>query len=256
VTAVLAASAAVQGQPVLLQVGTLVVLALALALAAGWRLGLADELPLAVSAVVGALAAGVFAAESLDMTVPLAVALGSAGLVTLGYATLPGRGLLSIAGVLLCSAATWAVSFDAAIDVVEVYTLPLAALALAVGAVRWHRDPAAPSWTTVGPGLSAALLPSALAATTDDALTRPLVVLAAAVAAALAGTALRWQAPVVTGATAALAVAGSQLAPYAVGLPRWLSLGVAGVVLLGLGARYEQRRADARRTGEWLVALR
>jgi hypothetical protein len=61
---------------------------------------------------------------------------------------------------------------------------------------------------------------------------------------------------VVTGAIAALLVAGSQLAPYAVGLPRWLSLGVAGAVLLGLGARYEQRRADARRTGEWLVALR
>jgi hypothetical protein len=78
VTAVLAASAAVQGQPVLLQVGTLVIVALALALAAGWRLGLADEVPLGVAAVVGALAAGVFAAESLDMTVPLAVALGSA----------------------------------------------------------------------------------------------------------------------------------------------------------------------------------
>ena len=80
--------------------------------------------------------------------------------------------------------------------------------------------------------------------------------LLAAVLAALAGTWLRWQAPVVTGSLAAVIVAFSQLMPYAVGLPRWLSLGLAGALLLALGARDEQRRRDARTATEWLTALR
>ena len=255
-TAVAAMVAATQGQPVVVQVGALVLLVTGLALLAGWRLGEDEEPALGVAALLAALAGASYSMDSVEPAVPLAVVLAACGLLALGYASLPGRGRVSIAGVLLCSSATWALSADASIDVVEAYTLPLAALALAVGAVRWHRQPTAPSWTTVGPGLSAALLPSAVAATSDDGLTRPLVVLLAAVLAAFAGTWLRWQAPVVTGALAAVVVAYSQLAPYAVGLPRWISLGLAGALLLALGARYEQRRRDARTASQWLTALR
>ena len=70
------------------------------------------------------------------------------------------------------------------------------------------------------------------------------------------GVLLRWQAPLVTGTVALLVVAASQLAPYAIGMPRYLSLGTVGLVLLLLGSRYEQSRRDARHTVEWVRALR
>lgn len=60
----------------------------------------------------------------------------------------------------------------------------------------------------------------------------------------------------VIGAAAAAVVAVSQLAPYAIGAPRWLTLGLTGAVLLALGARYEKRRADAHRVAHWLAGLR
>jgi len=51
-------------------------------------------------------------------------------------------------------------------------------------------------------------------------------------------------------------VSVSQLGPYAVGLPRWLSFGVVGLALLLLGARYEQRRRNARQAAQWMAHLR
>ena len=138
---------------------------------------------------------------------------------------------------------------------VEAYSLPLAALAGLVGLVRLRRQPHAPSWATTGPALTAALLPSAVATIDDPALLRPLLVLAAGALAAFAGVAGRWQAPLATGALAVVIVAFSQLAPYAIGMPRWASLGVVGLALLLLGARYEQRRRDAAQMVAWVKAL-
>ncbi|MCW2716069.1 MAG: hypothetical protein JWN88_3116, partial [Frankiales bacterium] len=37
------------------------------------------------------------------------------------------------------------------------------------------------------------------------------------------------------------------LGPYAAALPRWISLGAAGVLLVAVGATYEKRRADVSR---------
>ena len=222
---------------------------------AGFRLGQAEELALAAVAAVGLLGAAV-AATSLDGVLPLAAVLAAGGLVALAYAVLPGRGLLSVAGVLGCSGATWVLTADAGITVVEAYSLPLAALAAVVGGVRYLRDPRAASWTTVGPALSAALLPSALATIDDPGLLRPLLVLGVGAAVVTIAVLLRWQAPLVTGTVALLVVAASQLAPYAIGMPRYLSLGSVGLVLLLLGARYEQSRRDARQTVAWVRALR
>ncbi|MGH3344169.1 MAG: SCO7613 C-terminal domain-containing membrane protein [Carbonactinosporaceae bacterium] len=126
---------------------------------------------------------------------------------------------------------------------------------LAGGVVRLRRHPDASSWTTVGPAASAALLPSAWVSLSDPGLTRPLLTLVAAVVVLVGGLWLLWQAAVLTGAVAALLVAGSQLAPYALGAPRWLSLGAAGALLLALGARYEQRRRDALNVARWFAAL-
>lgn len=222
---------------------------------AGLRLGAPEELALGVVGAVGMLGAAV-AAMSLDGALPLAAVLASGGLVALAYAVLPGRGLVSLAGVLGCSGATWVLSADAGITVVEAYSLPLAALAAVVGGVRFLRDPRATSWATAGPALSAALLPSALATIEEPDLLRPLLLLAVGAAVVTLGVLARWQAPLVVGTVALLVVASSQLAPYAIGLPRYVSLGTVGLVLLLLGARYEQSRRDARHTIAWVLALR
>jgi peptidoglycan/LPS O-acetylase OafA/YrhL len=90
----------------------------------------------------------------------------------------------------------------------------------------------------------------------DEGLTRPLLVLAAGAAMLLWGAFGRWQAPLVVGSVAVAVVALSQLAPYAVGAPRWLSLGAVGLLLLVVGARYEQRRQNAAASARWVRALR
>jgi hypothetical protein len=158
--------------------------------------------------------------------------------------------------VLLCSAGN-AVRMSASdITVVEAYSLPVAALALVVGLVRLRRQPDSPSWLTVGPAVSAGLLPSAFATVGDPSLTRPVVVLAVAAAVMVAGIGFRWQAPFLSGALAAGVVAVAQLAPYAVGAPRWVSFGTVGVALLVLGFRYEQRRQNAAHAARWVARLR
>ena len=60
----------------------------------------------------------------------------------------------------------------------------------------------------------------------------------------LVGARGRLQAPLVVGALVLGVVGVDLLGPYAAALPRWLSLGAAGALLLGVGATYEQRRRD------------
>lgn len=229
--------------------------ALAVAAVAGRRLGEPEELSLGVVAAIG-LVGSALAATSLDGAVPLAMVLAASGLAALAYAVLPGRGIVSVAGVLGCSGATWVLSADAGVTVVEAYSLPLAALATVVGAARLLREPGASSWAVAGPALAAALVPSALATIDDPDLLRPLLVLGVGSVVVTVGVLVRWQAPLVVGTAALLVVAVSQLAPYAIGMPRYLSLGTVGLVLLLLGARYEQRRREARQAAGWVAALR
>lgn len=228
-----------------------------LAVAAGRRRARTEELVLLATAALALLTAVSYGyAESETLVSPLVAAvLAAAGLTALGYGLLPARGSVSVVGVLLFSASTWVLSLDRGVTLVEAYSLPLACLAAVVGLVRLYRDRTAPSWLTVGPALSAALLPSALATVGDDSLIRPLLVLTVAAAALVAGVGARWQAPVLTGSLALVVVAVSQLGPYAVGLPRWLTFGTVGLVLLVLGARYEQRRRNVRQAARWMAAL-
>jgi hypothetical protein len=237
------------------------VAALTLAAFAMWGLaalcrGATEELSVAV---IGAMATAlaVWAALNVETFPPLsAVVLAATGLTAFAYALLPARGVVSLAGVGCTSAATWLTLADAHVGVVEAYTLPLAALLLVLGAVRLRRDPAAPSWATVGPACSVALMPSAAVAAAQTTFTRPAVVLVAGAAVLLTGVARRWQAPTLTGATAVLVVTMGELEPYAVGLPRWLTLGAIGAALIAVGARYEHRRANVQHAARWIGALR
>lgn len=232
----------------------LTAVALGLAAAAAWRRSRREEPIVAAVAVLAATAAGARAADLGPEA--LAAVLATVGLAAFGYGILPGRGNVALLGVAGCSASVWVLLDDADIRTVEAYSLPLAALIAVVGLVRLRRQPGSPSWLTVGPALTAALIPSALASIDEPALTRPLLVLLAGAAVLVAGVLLRWQAPVVTAAVALVIVSVAQLAPYAVGLPRWLTFGSVGLVLLVLGARYEQRRRNALQAARWVTALR
>ena len=87
---------------------------------------------------------------------------------------------------------------------------------------------------------------------------RPILAAAAFIAGLVllvVGVRRRWQALVVVPAGTVALVAFSQLAPWAVGLPRWSSLGAAGVLLLAVGVRYEARRRNVRAAARWVRSL-
>ena len=58
------------------------------------------------------------------------------------------------------------------------------------------------------------------------------------------------------GAATLLFVTVGRLSPYAPLLPRWVSLGAAGLLLLVVGATYERRRQQAREAVAWVGQMR
>lgn len=141
---------------------------------------------------------------------------------------------------------------------VEVVTLPFAALLLAAGLIG-RRAGTTTSLITFGPGLAMALVPSALMVWDDiwssPALLRFLVVMALSVAVLLLGVRRRLLG-LVAPATAAIAIAASaQIFASLDALPRWLALGIAGAVLLVVGARIEWVRSKGEQADEWLHSL-
>ncbi|MEU1227592.1 hypothetical protein [Streptomyces sp. NPDC005828] len=206
---------------------------------------------------VGLLALGI--AASRPAYLALALALG--GVIAAATAVRPERRrFASWTAAVLFLLATWVRLAVWDVTTPEAYTLPVTAPALTVGFLRRRRDPGASSWTAYGPGLAVTLLPSLAAAWTDPEWARPLALGVAALAVTLLGARFRLQALLVLGG-AVLALDGlHELAPYVVqvvgALPRWLPPALAGLVLLAVGATYEQRLRDARRLRERLARMR
>ena len=231
----------------------LVAVAVALVALGQWRRTEPEEIVLGVLAGLVGLTTVLVA---VDRSWPHAAAGAAAayGLIAVGYAALPRRRAVVALAVVALTSATWLELDHADVTTLEAWTLPLAALLLAAG--LWsHRELGDHTWLTSGPGLAVALLPSALFTTVDDGLLRPLVTIVVAVLVLVAGAQRRWQALVVLGAVTAIVIALTQLGPYAVQLPRYLTLGTLGVALLAVGARYEERRADARQAVSWLASM-
>nr|WP_078532339.1 hypothetical protein [Streptomyces hokutonensis] len=186
----------------------------------------------------------------------LALVLALCGVIVAGTAIRPERRSLGYAAAALFVLASWVRLGAWNVTDPEAYTLPVTVPALFVGALRRRRDPSATSWTAYGPGLTVTLAPSLLAAWTDPHWTRPLLLGLAALAVTLLGARHRLQAPLVLGGTTLALDALHELAPYlaqVVGaLPRWAPPALAGLLLLALGATYEQRIRDARRVREVL----
>ncbi|MER7776025.1 hypothetical protein ABTZ21_13650 [Streptomyces sp. NPDC096191] len=205
-------------------------------------------------------AAGVLALSLAVTDLPtLALVLALCGVVAAATALRADRRPVGHAAAAMFLLATWVrlVAWD--VTTPEAYTLPVTVPALVVGLLRRRREPTVSSWTAYGAGLAVTLVPSLLATWGDPHWTRPLLLGAASLAVTLAGARHRLQAPLLLGGGALALVALHELAPYIAqavdALPRWVPPALAGVVLLVLGATYEQRLRDAHRVREALGRL-
>ncbi|MFJ5262805.1 SCO7613 C-terminal domain-containing membrane protein [Streptomyces sp. NPDC088387] len=197
-------------------------------------------------------------AVGLAVTDPpmLALVLALCGVIVAGTAVRADRRSAGYLAVALFVLASWVRLGASGVDTPEAYTLPVSVPALLVGALRRRRDPQASSWTAYGPGLAVTLVPSLLAAWGDAHWHRPLLLGAAALLVTLLGARHHLLAPLVVGGSVLLLDTLHELAPYLVQvagvLPRWVPPALAGLLLLALGATYEQRRQDVRRAREAL----
>ncbi|MDK0518452.1 hypothetical protein [Streptomyces sp. ML-6] len=217
------------------------------------------------SALPVELAGASAAAVAICMALPdlpfLALVLALCGVLAAGTAVRaerrPVAGYLAVALFVL---ATWVRLSASEVSDPEAYTLPVTVPALVIGALRRRRDAETSSWTAYGPGLAATLVPSLFAAWIDPHWLRPLLLGVAALVITLAGARLRLQALLLLGGAVLALDALHELAPYVVqvvgALPRWLPPALAGLLLVVVGATYEQRLRDARRLKETLGRMR
>ncbi len=229
------------------QIGGLLLAAVVLLVAGSALLHRIDALPahgLEVAAAVSAGAAVVLSAGDAGW---LSWVLAGTGLVVLALALQPHRRACAVAGALLLSASSAVRLLDAGVTAPEPYLLPLAALALLLGWLRRRTEPSTRSWAAYAPGLGLLLLPSLVASLSDATPTRGLVLGGVALLVLLLGARARLQAPLVLGGGVLAVDALVLLAPYAAALPRWSTIGAAGVLLVAVGATFEQRRRDVER---------
>ena len=183
-----------------------------------------------------------WSARALDATIAvLALSLASIR---------PGRVSYRYAAALLAAVATCCWLATAHVRLVEAYTWPSAAVLVGIGAVarRTSRlEGAATSWPAYGPGLLLGLVPSTALAISHGSAARLACVTVLDVLAVAAGSRWRLQAPLALGIASLVVVAVHVAFPVVRGLPTWLLAGIAGAVLLWLGATAERRIDMARR---------
>lgn len=168
----------------------------------------------------------------------------------------PDRRLLcGAAAGLLALFAVWAWLSSAEVTVAEAYTAPAAILLLAAGILRWRNTPGR-SWPTLGPALVLAIGPTLGLGLVNDDTARLVVAALLCLAAVLAGAVLRLQAPLLLGALGLVVLGVDEWGGYLVALPRWITLGAVGVVLMWVGATIEARRRDWRRASDVISHFR
>jgi hypothetical protein len=162
----------------------------------------------------------------------------------------PLVGVLAVADLVL---AGWIAVAGAGITTAEAYTLPAAVGLLVVAWPRLRRG--GPSWAAEGAAVGVALVPSTLAVVAAPTALRLVLVVAGAVAMVVVGTVAHRQAPFVLGAGALAFVVVTRLGRYAPLVPTWVSLAIAGLLLLVLGATYEHRLRQAREAVAWVAQM-
>lgn len=211
-----------------------------------------ERITLEVTCLLAAVCAGPTLGEDAHWA---SIALLIAGVGAAAVAMDPRRRLVGWLSGALLTGSTWLRLGDADVSTPEAYTLPPAVALLIYGALAHRRNRELISWRTYGPGLMLGLIPSLLVTFGDDGLARPLLLGLAALLVLLAGVAGRLQAPLALGGVTLGVDAVVQIAPYVDAVPRWVSIGAAGILLLTLGATFERRLRDARKLAERFAAL-
>jgi hypothetical protein len=234
--------------------GLLLALAAALAFGtAALRAGQPEEEVAAGAAALAGLAAAV-TSSSVGAWGQVGIQLSVVGAAAAGYAVVAGRRPVAALAVADLVVAAWIALAGAGVSTPEAYTLPAAAGLLLVALPRLRAG--APSWSAEGPGLLLALAPSAVVVVAEATAPRLVLVVLAAAAVTVVGTLAHRQAPFVAGATTLGFVTVGLLGPDALLLPRWLTLGTVGLLLLVVGATYERRRQQAREAVAWVAQMR
>lgn len=177
----------------------------------------------------------------------------------LGSGRLHDAATAATVGVAAVCAATF--GLFGAVDPVELVSLPVALALLAIGTLQLDRDDAARSWPWLGPGFVVLLAPSLLAIDgAGDPLWRAVAVGVAAASVFTAGVWRRLQAPFVIGGIALLTHLLVQSWPLLAEVGRtiewWLWLGLAGVLIVVIAARYERRVQNVRAVARRIADLR
>jgi hypothetical protein len=207
------------------------------------------------AAMLSFLAIGVASGTSGDeSTVAMVLTVVGTAICVIAV-TAPDRALLGWAGAAVLGAATL-IRIASDVSVPELYTLPAAALLVAVGVWRLRTDPESSSFTVLGSGITLALLPSLLLALDEPVSLRGALVGAGCVLVLGAGVQQRLAAPFVLGAITTGILALRHLQPVAEAVPRWISLGGVGLLLLVVGVTWEARRRDLENAQDYLTALR
>ncbi|WP_203336379.1 SCO7613 C-terminal domain-containing membrane protein [Nocardioides limicola] len=160
-----------------------------------------------------------------------------------------------VGGALLVLA-TWVRLHEIGVSEPEPYTLPAAIVLLIVGVLHLYRNPDASTRVALTPGLALALVPSLLWAVVDPISPRAAAVGLAALVVILVGVRLRWSAPITVGGLVGIALVLSEASPWLGAIHPWILIGLAGTLLVTVGATWEARLAEVRRAGAYLARLR
>jgi hypothetical protein len=232
----------------------LAVTALAVALAAMLpRFRTTASIGQEIMVIEGTAFLGMIGALALTIGSPRYTALACTALgAVLGLAaSRPGRAERHLQTLIFAAAAAevlgvWLLMRTGNVSVPEAYSLPFALFALLVGILELHRRPDLGSWLAYGPALVAGFLPSVvLVLMTDTAPARRVLVIVAGVLTVALGSVRRQKAPVVVGSVVTAVATLHELLLLGRMLPWWVLLivfGLAGALLVGLGATYEKRR--------------
>lgn len=223
-----------------------------LAVAAGFLARPAERRVLELSAAGGA---GLAFLTVVDHALFASTALLAGGTAAALVALRRDRHRIGWAAGVLLTLSSWVRLADAGVAHPEAYTAAPALALLVVGYIARRRGAELSSWQAYGAGLCTALLPSLAVTLGEDRPARPLLLGAAALAVVLLGARFRLQAPLAVGGAVLAVDALVQLGPVAGALPRWVSIGAAGLLLLVLGMTFERRLREMRRVTARLAAL-
>lgn len=142
------------------------------------------------------------------------------------------------------------------VDTIEAYTAPFGVVLLGAGLFAMRGNPQLRTAVALTPGLTLALVPSIPQALDDPAGLRALLLGLAALGALGIGIWRSWKMPVGFGAVVLALLVGWNVGPLANGLPRWILIAVAGVILVGSGITWESRVRNAKSAAQYVRRLR